>query len=246
MVESSQSAPENQHWHWFRRGLACLLTIPATILMGAFIGFTGLARDAGFTLAQTEFMVFTIWALPSKVVLVGAVLAKSSLLATFAAVCLSSFRLMPMVVVIVPEMKTEKTRKRTLYMLSHFVAVTAWVMAFARFPTVPKNYRTSFFAGLVTVLVGSNMLLAVIVYEVADDMPPLISAALIFITPLYFLFSLWGSARERASHYAMIAGFALTPLFHIFLPQIDILGAGIIGGLLAYFTARTAKAKVIA
>jgi predicted branched-subunit amino acid permease len=246
MIESLSETPLNQHWHWFRRGLACLLTIPAIILMGAFIGFTGLARDAGFTLAQTEFMVFTIWALPSKVVLVGAVLAKSSLLATFAAVCLSSFRLMPMVVAIVPEMKTEKTRKRTLYMLSHFVAVTAWVMAFARFPTVPKDYRTSFFAGLVTVLVGSNMLLAVIVYEVADDLPPLVSAALIFITPLYFLFSLWGSARERASHYAMIAGFALTPLFHIFLPQIDILGAGIIGGLLAYFAARAAKAKVIA
>jgi predicted branched-subunit amino acid permease len=246
MVESAQSTPENQHWHWFRRGLACLISIPALILMGAFIGFTGLARDAGFTLAQTEFMVFTIWALPSKVVLVSAVLAKSSLLATFAAVCLSSFRLMPMVVALVPEMKTASTRKRTLYMLSHFVAVTAWVMAFARFPAVPREYRTSFFAGLVTVLVGSNMLLAVIVYQVADKLPPLVSAALIFITPLYFLFSLWGSARERASHYAMIAGFALTPLFHFFLPQIDILGAGIIGGFLAYFAVRAAKSKVVA
>lgn len=246
MADSANEKYLDQHWHWFRRGLACLLSIPALILMGAFIGFTGLARDAGFTLAQTEFMVFTIWALPSKVVLVGAVLAKSSLLATFAAVCLSSFRLMPMVVAIVPEMKTDKTRKRTLYILSHFVAVTAWVMAFARFPTVPKDYRTSFFAGLVTALVGSNMLLAVIVYQVADKLPPLVSAALIFITPLYFIFSLWGSARERASHYAMIIGFALTPLFHTFLPQIDILGAGISGGLLAYFAGRAARSKVAA
>lgn len=238
MDESGSAEIKENHSFWFRRGLACLASIPALILMGAFIGFTGLARDAGFTLAQTEFMVFTIWALPSKVVLVGAVLAKSSLLATFAAVCLSSFRLMPMVVALVPEMKTADTRKRTLYMLSHFVAVTAWVMAFDRFPKVPRDYRTSFFAGLVTVLVGSNMLLAVMVYQVADKLPPLVSAALIFITPLYFLCSLWGSARERASHYAMVIGFALTPLFHIYLPQIDILGAGIIGGLLAYFAAR--------
>lgn len=245
-MEESLSDPQlNQHWHWFRRGLACLFSIPALILMGAFIGFTGLARDAGFTLAQTEFMVFTIWALPSKVVLVGAVLAKSSLVATFVAVCLSSFRLLPMVVAIVPEMKTDKTRKSTLYMLSHFVAVTGWVMAFDRFPKVPKAYRTSFFAGLVLTLLGSNMLLAVIVYEVADKLPPLVSAALIFITPLYFTFSLWGSARDRSAHFAMITGLVLTPLFHNFLPQIDILGAGIVGGLLAYFAARAVRTKVI-
>ena len=237
------SINSNTNAYWFMRGLACLASIPAVILMGAFIGFTGLARDAGFTLAQTEFMVFTIWALPSKVVLVGAVLANSSLLATFIAVCLSSFRLLPMVVTIVPEMKTPNTRKSTLYMLSHFVAVTGWVMAFDRFPKVPREHRTSFFAGLVFVLLASNMLLAVMVYQIADDLPPLVSAALIFITPLYFTFSLWGSARERASHYAMVAGLLLTPLFHTLLPKADILGAGIMGGILAYFVARATKAK---
>ena len=246
MVDSLSETPLNQHWHWFRRGVACLISIPAIILMGAFIGFTGLARDAGFTLAQTEFMVFTVWALPSKVVLVGAVMAKSSLLPTFVAVCLSSFRLMPMVVALVPEMKTASTRKRTLYMLSHFVAVTSWVMAFDRFPKVPREYRTSFFAGVLCALVGSNMLLAVIVYEVADDLPPLVSAAMIFITPLYFTFSLWSSARDRSAHFAMVAGFALTPLFHALLPKIDILGAGVIGGLLAYLAARAARSKVSA
>ena len=229
--------------HWFLRGVVCLASIPAIILMGAFVGFVGLARDAGFTLAQTEFMVFTIWALPSKVVLIGAVLAKSSLVATFIAVCLSSFRLLPMVVAIVPEMKTDKTRKSTLYALSHFVAVTGWVMAFDRFPKVPRAHRTSFFAGLVFVLLASNMALAVVVYQIADDLPPLVSAALIFITPLYFTFSLWGSARNSSAHYAMIAGLALTPLFHHYLPQVDILGAGITGGLLAYFTARVMRRK---
>ncbi len=243
MVESLNKTPLNQHWHWFRRGLSCLISIPALILMGAFIGFTGLARDAGFTLAQTEFMVFAIWALPSKVVLVGAVLAKSSLVATFIAVCLSSFRLLPMVVAIVPEMKTDKTRKSTLYMLSHFVAVTGWVMAFERFPKVPRQYRTSFFAGLVFTLLGSNMLLAVIVYEVSDKLPALVSAALIFITPLYFTFSLWGSARDLSSHYAIIAGLALTPLSHHYLLQVDMLVAGIGGGILAHMIAKSRKAR---
>jgi predicted branched-subunit amino acid permease len=228
-------------YFWFRRGLMCLFTVPVLILNGAFIGFSSLAQDAGFSVLQTEFMVVTIWALPSKVVLIGAVMSKSTLIATFIAVCLSAVRLMPMVVVIVPEMRTAKTRKVTLYLLSHFVAVTAWVMALEYFKAVPRAYRTSFFAGLVSVLLVSNMAMVYVTFQIADKMPPLAAAALVFITPLYFLFSLWGSAREKASHYAMIAGLALTPLFHTILPQVDILGAGIMGGTLAYLGAKKAN-----
>jgi predicted branched-subunit amino acid permease len=228
----------NSAFHWFKRGLLCLFSMPVLILNGAFIGFSSLAREAGFTLLQTEFMVATIWALPSKVVLIGAIMSKSTLIATFIAVCLSAVRLMPMVVAIVPEMRTPTTRKWVLYALSHFVAVTAWVMALERFKTVPRDYRTSFFAGLVSVLLVSNMTMVFLTFQLADAMPPLVSAALVFVTPLYFLFSLWGSARERASHYAMVTGLALTPLFHAVMPQADILGAGIAGGVLAYFIAR--------
>jgi predicted branched-subunit amino acid permease len=238
MDQTSKTDERKARHYWFRRGLMCLFTIPVLILNGAFIGFSSLAREAGFTLAQTEFMVATIWALPSKVVLIGAVMSKSTLLATFLAVCLSAVRLMPMVVAIVPEMRTAKTHKATLYVLSHFVAVTAWVMALERFKKVPKHYRTSFFGGLVVVLLVSNMAMVFLTYQVADAMPPLVSAGLVFLTPLYFLFSLWGSAREKASHYAMIAGLILTPLFHTLMPQIDILGAGITGGVIAYILAQ--------
>ncbi len=220
-----------------------LLSMPALILNFAFIGYSSLAREAGFSLAETAFMVATIWALPSKVVLIGAVLSNSTLIATFIAVCLSAVRLMPMVVAIVPEMRTPKTRKITLYVLSHFVAVTAWVMALESFKSVPREYRTSFFAGLVSVLLASNLAMVFLTFQIAGAMPPLAAAALVFVTPLYFLFSLWGSAREKAGHYAMIAGLALTPLFHTILPQADILGAGIVGGVLAYFAAKRTGAS---
>jgi hypothetical protein len=51
---------------------------------------------------------------------------------------------------------------------------------------------------------------------------------------MYFLTSLWGSARERAGHVAMILGLGLGPLFHILTPKIDLLAAGLIGGAVAY------------
>jgi predicted branched-subunit amino acid permease len=229
-------------YYWFRQGLLCVFSLPVLILNGAFVGLAGLAREAGVTLLQTQFMVATIWALPSKVVLISGITSHASLLAIFIAVCLSSIRLMPMVVAIVPEMRATRTRRLTLYMLSHFVAVTAWVIALERFKHVPREFRTSFFAGLVCVLLSTNLAVVFITYQIAEAMPPLLSAALVFLTPLYFMFSLWGSAHEKASHYAMIAGLLMTPLFHSFAPQIDILGAGITGGTLAYFIARKTEA----
>ncbi len=242
MNDVADSFQQYLAWHWYRRGLARLFTVPAIILMGAFTGFSGLARDAGFTVWQTEFMVLTIWALPSKVVLIGAILAKSTLVGAFIAVSLSAVRLMPMTVALVPEMRSQDTRKFTLYALSHFIAVTAWVMSMETFKNVPKPYRTAYFAGIASALMSSNMCVVYIMFKVADGLPPIASAALIFVTPLYFLCSLWGSARERAGHYAMVAGLALTPVFHILIPQADILATGLVGGILAYALGRRKRA----
>ena len=230
--------PSAEHWVWFGRGALRLASVPALILMGAFVGFAGLARDAGFTSVETVFMVATIWALPAKVVLIGAVISKASLLTAALAVGLSSIRLMPMVVALVPELRGPNTRRLTLYLLSHYVAVTAWVMALEKLPSVDRPFRTAYFAGIVVALVITNMVVTALTFAFADDLPAVASAALIFVTPLYFLFSLWRTARERETHYAMVTGLAITPLFHALVPEADILITGIVAGVLAYGAGR--------
>ena len=230
----STPASERSALAWFGQGAARVASIPSIILMFAFIGFAGLCRDAGFSLPQTLVMVATIWALPANVVLVGAILSKASLLTAAISVGLSSIRLMPMVVAILPEMRGAKTRTWTLYALSHFVAITAWVMALEQFKTIPRDSRTAYFAGLGLAFLLANLLVVALLFQVADQLPPLVSAALIFITPLYFLFSLWGSARERHSHLAMGLGLAMTPLFHLLVPTADILATGLVAGVLAF------------
>ena len=189
-------------------------------------------------------MVLTIWALPSKVVLVGAISSKASLIAAFIAVSLSAVRLMPMTVALVPEMRAVKTRKLTLYALSHFVAVTAWVMSMETFKTVPKPYRTAYFFGIASALMVANLIVVYLTFETIENLPPFVSAGLIFVTPIYFLCSLWGSARERAGHYAMIAGLLLAPLVHSIFPQGDILITGLVGGTAAWALTRRTKARL--
>jgi hypothetical protein len=94
--------------------------------------------------------------------------------------------------------------------------------------------RTTYYSGLGCTLVTINIIVVTVVYAAADALPSAFSAALLMLTPMYFLTSLWGSARERAGHVAMILGLVFGPVFHIVLPRIDLLVAGLIGGTAAY------------
>ncbi|WP_342780212.1 AzlC family ABC transporter permease [Mesorhizobium intechi] len=215
-------------------GAGAAFSLPGLILISSFVGFAALAKDAGVTATQAAFMTGTVWALPSMVVLVGAVASGTALPAAMFAVTLSAIRLMPMVMALVPEMRTGKTRQHVLYLLSHFVAVTSWVLAMERLKRVPPSMRTTYYAGVGGTLVTTNIIVVTVVYAVADALPSAVSAALLMLTPMYFLTSLWGSARERVGHVAMVLGLVLGPLFHILLPRIDLLAAGLVGGMVAY------------
>lgn len=228
---------------WFVRGVGAALSIPGLILSSAFIGFAGLAKAAGLTLWQTVFMVGVVWALPAKVVLVGAILSGSTVLAAAFAVALSSIRLMPMVVALVPELRGPKTPRWALYLLSHLVAVTSWVLAMDQLRHVPREMRTTYYAGLGGTLVVANMILTGAVFLLADSFPPIVMAALLLLTPIYFLTSLWGSARERAGHIAMVLGIVLGPIVHLYAPGFDLLIAGLIGGIGAYLIHRSMAAR---
>lgn len=219
---------------WFRRGVRAAFALPLIMLLAAHVGFAGLAREAGMTLAQTVFATGIVWALPANVVLVGAIIGGAGLPAAAFAVALSSIRLTPMVVALVPEMRATRTRTWVLYLLSHFVAVTSWVIAMQAIRDVPRDMRTAWYAGLGGTLVLMNMAAVGIAFALAGDLPPLASAALLLLTPIYFLTSLWSSARERAGYVAMVLGLALGPLFHVWTPGFDLLAAGLVGGIAAF------------
>lgn len=220
--------------HWYLRGVRTAFSLPCLILASAYVGFAGIAQGAGLDFAQTVFMTFFVWALPAQVVLVGAILSGASLPAAAFAVALSSIRLTPMVVALVPEMRGPNTRRWVLYLLSHFVAVTSWVIAMDRLRNIPRAMRTSYYLGLGSTLTLVNTTVVAIVFAVSKSLPPYVLAALVMLTPMYFLTSLWGSARERAAHVAMIVGLVLGPLFHLVAPQFDLLLAGFLGGGVAY------------
>jgi hypothetical protein len=78
-------------------------------------------------------------------------------------------------------------------------------------------------------------------YLLTGGVPVLVSAALIFTTPLYFILSLIISAQTRMDIAAIVLGCGLAPLLYLVVPGFDLLAAGLIGGTVAYLWGARAR-----
>src|SRR5262249_59903498 len=60
---------------------------------------------------------------------------------------MSAIRLFPMVVAVLPMMRTPGTKRRHLILIAHFTAVTLWVECYRFLPHVPRERRGAFVHG---------------------------------------------------------------------------------------------------
>ncbi|MEZ5844010.1 MAG: AzlC family ABC transporter permease [Hyphomicrobiaceae bacterium] len=218
----------------FLRGLAVALTVPGWVLFLTAFGFAALARELGFTLGQAVLTSAAIYALPAQVILVDQIARGATLYAAGFAVTLTAVRLLPMAVNIVPLWRAPGNTRLAEIAAVHFVAVTAWVEGLRRLPALPAERRLSHFLGI-----GTGMMMATVSgtltgFIVAAALPPLLSAALLFMTPLYFLCSMLMTSGRPADRIAILLGALLGPPFYLLAPGIDLMLTGLVGGTIAF------------
>ncbi len=221
-------------WSWFPRGMANLFSLPALILISAFVGFGGLAREADLPLMQLIFIVPSIWALPSHLVALGGIVSGASLLVIAPAVALAAIRMMPMVMALVPEIRAPGSTRWHMLLVSNMVAITAWVHTLQKAPDIPRPGRLPYFVGFAGTMMVATTTTAATVHQLAANFPPVIMAGLYFLTPLYFAASIWNTSRVVAEKLALLLGFGLGPFFMLIVPQANILVAGLLGGIGAF------------
>src|ERR671925_184990 len=85
-------------------------------------------------------------------VLVAGYLGFGALAATVLAVMLSSARFLPMTMTLVPEIRDARHRPWKYYVAAHFLSLSGWTMALARFPDIPRAQRLAWFYGFTLVL----------------------------------------------------------------------------------------------
>ncbi len=238
MPMSAEKRLERGSLNWFLTGMRGVLSLPAIILMTSYIGFSAFALQAGLTRTEAVAMTLGIWALPAQMILVGSMIGGANIATSFLAVTLSSIRMMPMVASIVPEMRTSKTPVWLLLFLSHFIAITSWVFASTRLRDVPREHRVAFFAGFGITLTSTCALIVGVSYGIVSQFPPIVAGALFMLTPVYFISSIWASAKQFVVKIAFLIGIVLGPTLALVVPQFDVLLAGIGGGTVAYLIDR--------
>jgi predicted branched-subunit amino acid permease len=218
----------------YAQGFKIAGEIPALILSATGAGFGALAHDAGIQFGHTAFMSVILFATPAQVVLVDQLARGSSLWGGTFAVMLTAIRLLPMTVTMVPLLRGPATRRWQYMLASHFVAITGWAEAFRRLPQLPERLRMAYFLGMGSALFTSLLIGTILGYLVASVVPPLLTSALLFMTPLYFTMSLVLNARQSMDWWALGTGAVLGPVLFIAAPGFDLLLTGLIGGTIAY------------
>jgi predicted branched-subunit amino acid permease len=220
------------------RGARETALLPAAILFATFLGFGTLTSQTGFTWLDTMVMSAFIFALPGQVVLVDEIIRGASLLTAALAVTATGVRLLPMTVALMPMVRDSRVPKWMEFALAHFVAVTVWIESMRRGPDVPKHLRAAYMLGIAGFLMTASLSGVTAGYLIAGTVPALVAAALLFVTPLYFLLGMLASSRQAATFMPIVAGLALGPVFHLYVPSLDLLLTGLVGGTASFLVTR--------
>jgi predicted branched-subunit amino acid permease len=101
---------EDWSWPWFFAGVRRALAGPAFYVAISLMGVGSLARAAGFPVGVAALSTLLVWAGPGQLLFFGAALAKTAPPAIAFAVSLSSVRLLPMCLSVLPMLRGRQTR----------------------------------------------------------------------------------------------------------------------------------------
>ena len=235
----SLPALDSPQWHsslrafaWGARSVAS--TVLTLVLFATYLGIGALAHDTHFSLGWVLASTAFVWAGPAQIILISTLGSGATVVQAAIAVAVSGIRLFPMVVSVLPMMRTRETKRRHLVLAAHFIAVTLWVECYRLLPQVPRNRRIAFTHGLGVGLLSVCLVATAIGYGLAANLPQLFGAAILLLTPLAFLLSTARNCRQLADILALGLGLALYPLAATLHSGVDILISGVSAGTIAY------------
>jgi predicted branched-subunit amino acid permease len=209
-------------------------TVLTAVLFATYLGIGALAHDTKFSLLWALLSTVLVWAGPAQIILISTLGSGATVVQAAIAVTLSAIRLFPMVVSVLPLLRTPTTKRRHLVLAAHFIAVTLWVECYRLLPQVPRERRIAFVHGLGCGLLIVCLTATALGYGLAANLPQLFAAAILMLTPLAFLLSTARNSRQISDILALVLGLALYPAVAVLNTGIDILISGVAAGTVAY------------
>jgi predicted branched-subunit amino acid permease len=212
------------------------------VLVGTYISIGALAHDFGFSAPWAVLSTVLMWAGPAQVIIITMLGAGAPAFEVALAIGLSGIRLLPMVVAMLPVLKTPATRHRDLLLPAHFTAASMWVEVLRLAPNIPREARIGFANGIGGGFMAVAVVFCIVGHYLASSLPALLVAGLLFLTPMSFLISVIQNARLLSDGLALVFGLVLAPLLAIYNVNLDLLWTGLVGGAAAYAIHRLREA----
>ena len=213
---------------WGVRSVAS--TVLTLVLFATYLGIGALAHDTHFSLGWVLASTALVWAGPAQIILISTLGSGATVVQAAIAVTVSAIRLFPMVVSVLPMMRTPRTKRRHLVLVDPFhrgdpvgrmfPPAAAGAARAAHRLHAWARHRTVSAVCLVATTLG---------YRLAANLPPLLGAAILLLTPLAFLLSTARNCRQLSDVLALVLGLALFPLVSLLHTGVDILISGIVG-----------------
>ncbi len=225
----------------FPTGAAEALGAPALAMAATFLAFGAAVREAGLALPWALGAAGLIYGMPGQLVLLqfaapGA--PGGGVLPAVAAATAANARFLPMAVALAPWLGGGVRR----WLALPFIAITPWATAMRRLPLLPVGQRLGWFLGfgLASWLVAGAA--TALGHLVAHWLGDAARAALLFTNPLYFALLLALNLRlpehGRIARLSVIGGVLAAPVGLLLPPAWALLGAGLLGGSLAFLVER--------
>ena len=104
-----------------------------------------------------------------------------------------------------------------------------------RVPPLPREQRMAYYHGFALACILVSTAFTAAGFYLLHAIPPLFGAALLFVSPLYFLIAVMRGARGRLDWAALALGLVLTPFAVAYIGGgLDLLAVGLVGGTAAY------------
>ena len=207
---------------------------PSITLLASMTGFGSLVHESGLPFMMAIAATVGIWGLPGQLALVEMHVAGVSAFFVILGVALANARFLPMVVSFMPLMNVEGSRTRWNFALVQMLSINSWAAGLKRFPEIAQKFRRRYYIVFAAICMSAGILGTVIGYFGVGLMPRPIALGLIFMNPLFFAVLLAG-VQSRASMIALFVGAPLGVMFHIVVPDLDLLLTGAVGGSLAFW-----------
>jgi predicted branched-subunit amino acid permease len=224
------------------RGVRDALVLPAWVVGLSLFAVGSLAGDTGFPAGAAVLSTLLIWAGPAQVIFFGGIAAGTALPAVALAVALSSIRLLPMTLSILPLFRERAKGTGLQVLLAHYVAVTVWVEGQRRLPAMPPEERLPYYLGFANACLGTCAVTTCLGWALVGALPLPLAAGLLFLTPVFFTLSLATGARGASDWLAIGSGFALAPVSTALAGKdFDLLLVGLVGGTAAYLLRKSRR-----